>query len=84
MTPDSELNRKHDQLLRLMTGLTQDVAGFKKDIRKDFADLKESVKPSVDAYKAWMTLGGWGKTFLYIVGAILGLILTWRQVFPHK
>lgn len=40
--------------------------------------------PIYETYQAWLTLGKWGKTFIYLIGAVLGLIVAWKQIFnPH-
>lgn len=38
------------------------------------------LNPIYETYTAWLALGRWGKAFLYIAGAVLGLIVAWKNI----
>lgn len=51
------------------------------EIMKAIADINEKLKPIYETYTAWLALGRWGKIVLYLAGAVLGLIVAWKQIF---
>lgn len=52
-----------------------------EEIMSEIRQINLKLDPIYDTYKAWLTLGKWGKTVLYVAGAVLGLIVAWKQIF---
>lgn len=52
-----------------------------EEIMKEIREINMKLNPIYETYQAWLTLGKWGKTVLYVAGAILGLIIAWKQIF---
>ena len=52
-----------------------------KEIMDEIKAINHKLDPIYDTYVAWLTLGKWGKTVLYLSGAILGLIVAWKKIF---
>lgn len=55
-----------------------------QEILARIQEINDRLEPIYQTYQAWLTLGKWGKTVLYIAGAVLGLIVAWKQVFNFK
>lgn len=51
------------------------------EISEKIEVMDEKLNPIYDTYNAWLTLGRWGKIILYLAGAILGLVVAWKQIF---
>lgn len=61
---------QHNELLRRIGEIAEQVEA-----------INERLNPIYDTYNAWLTLGRWGKIVLYVAGAVLGLVVAWRNVF---
>jgi len=61
---------QHNELLRKI-----------EEISEKMELMDEKLNPIYDTYSAWLTLGRWGKMVLYLAGAILGLVVAWRNIF---
>ena len=51
------------------------------EIIEEIHKINARLEPIYQTYQAWLTFGRWGKTFLYISGAILGLVVAWKNIF---
>lgn len=52
-----------------------------QEIGEKVEAINDRLNPIYDTYNAWLTLGRWGKIVLYVAGAVLGLVVAWRNVF---
>ena len=52
-----------------------------QEIMAEIKAINDKLEPIYQTYQAWLTLGTWGKTVLYVAGAVLGLIIAWRNIF---
>lgn len=39
------------------------------------------LNPIYETYQAWQTIGRWGKAFLWVAGAVLGVLIALKQLF---
>ena len=52
-----------------------------EEIMAEIREINKKLDPIYETYVVWLALGTWGKTVLYVAGAVLGLIIAWRNVF---
>ena len=52
-----------------------------QEILDKIEEINNKLEPIYQTYQAWLTLGTWGKTILYIAGAVLGLVVAWKNIF---
>lgn len=60
---------------------TQHADNQHEELLELIREINNKLDPIWETYRAWETIGRWGKAFLYVAGAVLGIMIAAKQLF---